>query len=436
MTSALFAPGSNSIVVTVLVAIATAFCIVVPRVAPLVVIAITMIAAVLLLVREGRERGWQSALSGTLLRPEMPFIIWVFVACLWASLPASGLLKSAFLAGIVIHAIIISRHLGDLRQGDVEAIGKGLLIGFLVGGAYLVMEITLRDYVGRFVLTYLPDLDRGLAKHSTMKNGVVTRVSGAHITRVAVVFALLLFPAFLAARRFLTGTWQKVAYGLIAAFVLVVVVHPHSHSQTAQLALVAGLVFAAVAYFWPRFGTWAAGASFAGALFLIIPLSLGMYAAGLHENEDLFTSARARVIIWNYTSERILERPILGVGTNSTRYLDEQRPKVVAPEAKKLIVEAQTRAHPHNVYLQVWYELGLIGALLFALLGLSLLWRIDQLPQDRTFFAIGHFAISMTVIASTYGLWQNWFQSIIVLSILALLVLARSPDASAEPAVA
>jgi O-antigen ligase len=103
----------------------------------------------------------------------------------------------------------------------------------------------------------------------------------------------------------------------------------------------------------------------------------------------------------------------------------------VKDAGKKLVVEAQTRAHPHNIYLHIWYELGVIGVLTFALLGLSLLLKTDQLPKRSRIFAIGHFAICMTVIAFTYGLWQNWFQAAIVLSTLALVLVARSGVAPA-----
>ena len=53
---------------------------------------------------------------------------------------------------------------------------------------------------------------------------------------------------------------------------------------------------------------------------------------------------------------------------------------------------------------------------------------------DRV-FAIGHFAICMTVIAFTYGIWQNWFQAAIVLSTLALTLIATSGAAKSSTLV-
>lgn len=37
------------------------------------------------------------------------------------------------------------------------------------------------------------------------------------------------------------------------------------------------------------------------------------------------------------------------------------------------------RPHTHNMYLQIWYELGAIGSMLFVAAGLAVL-RLDRLP--------------------------------------------------------
>ncbi len=65
------------------------------------------------------------------------------------------------------------------------------------------------------------------------------------------------------------------------------------------------------------------------------------------------------------------------------------------------------------------------------LLGLSLLRRIGSLRPPVYPIAIAHFAGCMTLIVPTYGLWQNWFQAAIVISILVLVLIGRSR--SAEP---
>lgn len=410
------------------VALLVVFCIVVPRIGPLAVIVCTMVASVVLLFQEFRTKDWGEVVRTTLVRPEILFGLWAIVACLWAAAPFSALSKAAFLAGFTLHAIVLSRHIVNIDPATVADISRGLAIGFCVGALYLFIEITMADFIGRAALTYLPELDRGVGKHAKMTGGVITAVSGAHMSRVSAVLCLMWCPAVLAALLYLKGIAKWAVLGIAAAIAITILLHGHSHSQTAELALFVGLVFLAIATISVPLARWLAGASFAGLLFLIVPLSLGMYAFKLHENPDLFKSGRARVVIWNYTAERILENPVLGIGTYSTRYLDEQRVDEAKRQAKaaNLVVPAQTRAHPHNIYLHVWYELGVIGALAFAFLGFSLLLRVDQLRTPASILAIGHFGICMIVISSTYGLWQNWFQSAFVLSILVLILVASS----------
>ncbi len=421
------------------VALIVTFCIIVPRIGPLAVIVCTMLASAVLLFQEFRTKEWSEVVRTTLVRPELLFGVWTIIACLWAVAPFSALSKAAFLAGFTLHAIVLSRHIVNIDPATVADISRGLGIGFCVAALYLFIEITMADFIGRAALTYLPELERGVGKHAKMAGGVITSVSGAHISRVSAVLCLMWCPALLAGLVYFRGAAKWAVLGITMLIALTVLLHRHSHSQTAELALFVGLVFMGIAAVSVPLARWLTGASFAALLFLIVPLSIGMYAVKLHENPDFFKSGRARVVIWNYTAERILETPVFGVGTYSTRYLDEQRMVEAKQEARaaNLVVPAQTRAHPHNIYLHVWYELGVIGALAFAFLGFSLLMRVDQLRPPASILAIGHFAICMVVISSTYGLWQNWFQSAFVLSILMLILVAspmlvRSPRDVAE----
>ena len=53
------------------------------------------------------------------------------------------------------------------------------------------------------------------------------------------------------------------------------------------------------------------------AVQLVIPASFAAYLSGLHYASWLPPSARARVILWEYTAEQTLTNPFLGVGVGS-----------------------------------------------------------------------------------------------------------------------
>jgi O-antigen ligase len=66
--------------------------------------------------------------------------------------------------------------------------------------------------------------------------------------------------------------------------------------------------------------------------------------------------------------------------------------------------------HPHNAFLQIWLELGLIGmliasAFLYFLMekGMSLVKRSQQMIFMSALFP------SLVVVNMSYGLWQSWW---------------------------
>jgi hypothetical protein len=86
------------------------------------------------------------------------------------------------------------------------------------------------------------------------------------------------------------------------------------------------------------------------------------------------------------------QQPLLGAGATAaeqTMQVDvtdiEPAPQgagvAVAPGAptKQRVLRAM---HPHDIYLQVWYELGLVGVVILLLLGWSIFRCIESMPPD------------------------------------------------------
>jgi O-antigen ligase len=71
----------------------------------------------------------------------------------------------------------------------------------------------------------------------------------------------------------------------------------------------------------------------------------------------------------------------------------------------------RTGPHAHNVYLQTWYELGAIGAVLFMALGLGVLRSIAHVPTTLLPYALASFAAASIVGAFSWGMWQAWFMA-------------------------
>lgn len=423
------APSQKKALIFLAFFVSALFCVVAPRIGPLVVVSITAALCILLLLRDGR-RERLDALGQILYRPEIPFILWTLIACLWSLDPGRAVLKVLFLAALILHAIILVNRFHVVEGRDIESAARGILFGFILGGVYLCIEIFDRDVITRYVLTHFPELDRAVPKHARVRDGVIVRMSAAHITRANATFCLLVCPALLAATLYTKGIVRGICYAAAGAFLLFIFVHPQTQSQTSQLVVAVLVAVIALGLLSPVLARWVVAAGFACWLFLIVPASIAMHSHGLHEKESLFGSARARVILWKGTAEEILKRPIFGIGTYSAHvYKNPQAAQRDELEVDKrrhlrnLYVGEGGRPHPHSTYLQVWFELGIVGVLTFALLGYSLLSRIRRLPRRMAVLATAHFAVCATVVGPSYGMWQNWLQSAIVASILALTLI-------------
>jgi len=79
-----------------------------------------------------------------------------------------------------------------------------------------------------------------------------------------------------------------------------------------------------------------------------------------------------RYLFWNTTYNHIKDKPIFGHGLDLTRalysYEDRITSEVVmkATGKRKKIIAEPIPLHPHNAFLQVWLELGVVGAGLLA----------------------------------------------------------------------
>lgn len=408
-------------IIFVTFAFATLFCITVPRIGPLVVVSITTAICVYLLFQDKPRTGY---FENILFRPEMPFVFWAVIASLWSPSQSDAFLKAMFLLVLVLQAIILVKTFRLIDARDVEMAAYGLVVGVILAGIYVALEIDSRQAITRFILTHLPELDRSVEKHAKMRDGMIVGLSGAHNTRVSAILCLFVCPALLALQVYAKGFVKWIGWAVLAAILLVVFQHPRTHSQTSQMAIFVLAITLVLATLSVRLARWAVGAMAACAVLFVIPASMAMYTAGLHEEKSLFRSARARVVIWNGFAEETLQRPIVGAGTHSSKYFRPEPSIVHKMQYNEVGLGFSARRHPHNMYLQIWYELGIVGALTFALLGYSLWSRIRELPRKVAILVTGHFAVCTTIIAPSYGLWQNWFQAAFVVSIMTLIFVA------------
>ncbi|MGH6815711.1 MAG: O-antigen ligase family protein [Hyphomicrobiaceae bacterium] len=360
---------------------------------------------------------------------------WACLSTLWSPVPAA----TAGKAGLAVLFILAAHAAVAAVRGDsaviLRAAALGLVAAVVSGALFAAVETVSGQALTRGVFTMIPLLRADYDKHLRIVDGVVTGLSPTNINRRTTLVTLLLWPTLFAAASVLRG---RLRMGLVLALVgAALLLFAFTHHQSSQAALLAGAAALGLYTLKPRMTGYLLGAAWGCTVLLIVPVTAVAYKAELHRAEWLPPSARHRVVIWGYTAERIAKAPLLGIGADSTAHVDLQRPSGTVDKPRDHLYARATGRHAHNVYLQVWYELGAIGALLLLPLGFLAVYSFRALTPAAQPWGAALFAASAAMMASSYSLWQAWFQAAFGLGVVALaladaLQTRLAADASGE----
>lgn len=154
----------------------------------------------------------------------------------------------------------------------------------------------------------------------------------------------------------------------------------------------------------------------AAAPFVLAPLVvlIGVetgFVAWLHEFVP--ASWDARLNIWAFAADQIQAHPFRGWGLDASRTFGAAIP-----------------LHTHNAQLQLWLELGAIGA---ALAGIFFCWlaygvvRISERSRGEAAMAAGALVTYLVVGGLSFGVWQEWWLGLGALTLIACRLAAATP---------
>lgn len=217
-------------------------------------------------------------------------------------------------------------------------------------------------------------------------------------------------------------SWPHAALALIGLGALAAYLLP---SASAGLAYISGALFFFAALLKPRgaslFVAFAVGAGILLAPFVpqIAPaLDPGAIRASSQSHNP---SLMHRLDIWDFTLEKIRERPLLGWGFNASRAVPDGDAHYYLRDRAGTIIGQGNRLplHPHNGALQVWLELGLPGAVGFAaLFALGALRALRQTDRAGVASALAAHATAAPIWLLSFGIWQSWWLSVLFLTTL------------------
>ncbi len=325
------------------------------------------------------------------------------IASLWGFAVIGSLFLTLRVGAILAAGLVFFTIAQSFDDGMRERIGHWLLAGVLAALAIMTAEIALDFPLFGFIKGPFPE----------------NANLGPRLNRGATALAMLTWPAAVL-------LWQRgFTWAVLPLAVLVAGLLSMLSSAAALLGFVAGGLTALVAL-GNRKASRALVVAATVAAFVGMPFAAKlMYGLGWHKSGWLFSSARHRIMIWNYTTQLIEQKPWLGWGFDASRAITRARAESLASELALLPL------HPHNAPLQILFELGIPGVALT----LALLWllarRIEVLPRPARVCGQALFITTLAIASTAYGVWQNQWLAMMFSAALMIPLTLRSPAAAA-----
>lgn len=193
------------------------------------------------------------------------------------------------------------------------------------------------------------------------------------------------------------------------------------------VALLSGVALAGIAFV-PRW--WGGVVAVAvAAVIVAMPLAAQRLAPvvldlGLAGSD---ASVAHRLGIWANTAALIAERPLPGYGMEASRVLGRQGRTLDGLMPESAVLFQSMPLHPHNAALQVWLELGAMGAMMFAALCGGLVWLATSVPAAPAARAGALAALfsALMIAHVSFGIWQFWWIAALGIAAACIVLIER-----------
>ncbi|WP_375410156.1 O-antigen ligase family protein [uncultured Methylobacterium sp.] len=309
----------------------------------------------------------------------LAFLGWCGLSLSWSPFPALSLR----MAGEFLPTLLAAYLLARLAPGRL-ADGAPLLAAWMIGLACAFVVV---------------DFGSDLALRKALGGRVAYFVHNRPAMTILLVGLPLVGLLAACGRRF--AALAVTGLGLAAIL--------RSVSGAASLGLLAALAMFAIARFAPsRIALGVAGAGLCLAM-VLAPVEGEILHRTMPEaaHEKLVqSSSRARVAIARSFGAAVAADPWRGAGFGtSARFADTPVALALEPDLREMLAVG----HAHNSFLQVWAELGIVGAGLAAAVLLLMLREIAAMPRSARVAALALVAAASSIAFVEHGAWQPWW---------------------------
>ncbi|MDX1924210.1 MAG: O-antigen ligase family protein [Rickettsiaceae bacterium] len=341
---------------------------------------------------------------------EITFFSWLLISCIWSLAGIDAFTKFLSIIYIAFGVSFITQK-NWCKDVDLE---KTFFIPLVLGG---IVAILL------FIVEYMTEGSISLSFRNIFQNSNRHHFAMHFLDRGCSVLSMLSWPIiyFLIKKRYFI--LSAIYFGCVCYALSI------SDSLASYLAFILGAgVFAMTCII----RSFAAYVMIALVIFMAATLPIFSSMQSPRDLSDKYyqapDSGKHRLFIWKFTATKALEKPVFGWGFNSSQDIpvDEEVDVIYFHQYKWYPLPL----HPHNNFMQIWIECGVVGLVLFALMLVKLIFRVKKVYAKKHNLlwlssALGCFMNYLFISMISYGLWQMWWVSVSAMTLILFDLLAH-----------
>ena len=129
-----------------------------------------------------------------------------------------------------------------------------------------------------------------------------------------------------------------------------------------------------------------------------------------------------RLLVWEYVGKKILTKPILGHGVGTSRLIGQNIILNIPNTSQE--IKGAIPLHPHNNFLEIWLELGLIGIIIISFLWIKIIKLGINIRKNSYVIGTGVCTSIVTIFVISnlsFGVFQAWWMASVGLIFLVIL---------------
>jgi hypothetical protein len=339
------------------------------------------------------------------------FLVLCTLSAFWAVEPPRTLEVMAFAWALFVAWLALRFWTDRHPISEVKALLRWVCLSVFALSALIAFEVASNQYIHHYLVNSL-GMSMSIPNYYTSVDGY-TYVRAQFLSQHMGTLSYLFWPILLAIK--LTFGRGNVLYMSLFVFLTVYSVF-YSINETSMLSLFLGTLAFISALLSPRITTALTAMIFSLATFASVPLVyLAHDTLQLHLNSGIPPSGQARIPIWFAVATFVDERLYFGHGVVHLRALLNSGQGFIGEHA-----------HGHNMFLQTWYEVGMLGSLFIISLGLVFLRQLYGLSSKMICFGIAGFVtVTMSLATTAWELWVPWHLGLLAFVAMIVTLLNR-----------